>query len=146
MIDALLDLGRGKGLHPIGREIHHRASLRLTKQVVNRLHFAQTHRQKGFDRLPLDGVTLPAAYRAGIRGAGWALSVLGGQLTDFIPCFRWTAARISDTLFSFRVGFNGFLDFGPEPGRIEQQVGALVQLAHPEGRGGHPAAFPHCSR
>jgi hypothetical protein len=95
LIDTLSDLFNSKYLLTFEREIHNMASSRFTKNVFNVLHFAQTHRQKGFDRLPLDGLTTHATDRAGIRGAGWALKFLRGQFTNGISCFGWTTTRVS---------------------------------------------------
>jgi hypothetical protein len=95
LIDSFPNLFGCKGLLAIGREIHNRASLRFAGQVFNALRFAQTHRQKGFDRLSLHGPAFLAADRASSGDAGRALKIRRGQLTNGVPGFGWTTTRVS---------------------------------------------------
>jgi len=95
LIDPFSDLLNGKSLLTLGGEVHNGASLRLAKQIFNALHFAQTHRQKGFDRLPLYGLAFLAADRASIRGAGRALKILRGQFANGASGLGWATARVS---------------------------------------------------
>jgi len=95
LVNALADLFKTKCLLSIGREIYNRASLRLTKQVFNILHCAQTHRQQSFDRLTLNGFTFRPADRTGIRVPVWALKILRGNLTYSIPGFQGTTTRVN---------------------------------------------------
>jgi hypothetical protein len=78
LIDTFPNLIGCKCLLTIAREIHNRASLRFAEQVFNVLYFAQTHRQKRFDRLPLHGLAFLAANIASIGHAGWALKIQRG--------------------------------------------------------------------
>jgi hypothetical protein len=95
LIDALSDLLNGENLLTVGREINDGAGLGAAEEIVHVSHFAQTHRQKGFDGLPLYGLGGFPALRANIRGARRALEVLRGQFANGVTGFGWATASVS---------------------------------------------------
>jgi hypothetical protein len=95
LIHAHTDLLNGKSLFTIRGEIHNGARLRLTKQIFNLLHFAQAHRQKGFDSLPLYELAFLTTDWACVDGVGQGSKILGEQLTHCVSCCGRATTSVS---------------------------------------------------